>query len=113
MDGPTRDQRQSLWLHTAVAGRVVKDPNESLVKARANIARMRAAHRVPVPWLTEWERLIESGPQAVVKTLVADTPAAAELRQNSPFAGLLTDLERRKALTAFRSVDRRSSESAG
>ncbi len=108
----TRDQRKSLWLHTAVAGRVVKDPDGSLKRARANIARMRAAHRGPLPWLDDWERLIGQGPETVVETLVANTPEATELRQNSPFAGVLSEVERRKALTSFRSVDRTTSEAA-
>ena len=69
------------------------------------------AHRGPQRWLDDWERLIGSGPQAVVQALVADTPEAAELRQNSPFAGVLTDLERRAALASFRSVDRNRSAS--
>ena len=105
--GPTRDERQSMWLHTAVAGRVVKDPDGSLAMARMNITKMRAAHRAPVPWLDAWERLIDRGAQAVVKALVADTPESVELRQNSPFAGVLTDAERRKVLAAFRAVDGR------
>jgi DNA binding domain, excisionase family len=108
--GPTRDERQSMWLHTAVAGRVVKDPERSLAKARANISRMRAAHRAPATWLDAWERVIEAGAQAVVRALVADTPESVELRQNSPFAGVLTDVERRKALAAFRAVDGRTRE---
>jgi excisionase family DNA binding protein len=110
--GPTREQRQSLWLHTAVAGRVVKDPDGSLKRARANIARMRAAHRGPLPWLDDWERLIRQGPGTVVQTLVADTPEATELRQNSPFAGVLSEVERHKALTSFRSVDGTTSDAA-
>lgn len=109
---PTRDQRQSRWLHTAVAGRVVQDPEATLPKARANLTRMRSAHDRPVRWLDEWERVIESGPEAVVSALVADAPDAVELRQNSPFAGILTDVERRNALAAFRSADRRATESA-
>jgi excisionase family DNA binding protein len=111
--GPNRDERQSLWLHTAVAGRVVKDPEGSLRKARANIARMRAAHRGRLPWLDAWEHVIESGPEAVLKALVAETPEAADLRQNSPFSGVLTDLERRTALSTFRAVDRRARDAVG
>lgn len=105
---PTRDERQSVWLHTAVAGRVVKDPDGSLARARTNITKMRAAHAAPVPWLDAWERLIDRGAQAIVKVLVADTPESVELRQNSPFAGVLTDVERRKVLDAFRAVDGRN-----
>ncbi len=102
---PTRDDRQSRWLHTAVAGRVVKDPAAALAKARRNLSTIRAAHLAPVPWLDVWEQVIDAGAEAVVRALVADTAESAELRQNSPFAGVLTDAERRKALATFRAVD--------
>lgn len=107
---PTRSARRSLWLHTAVAGRVVKDPDGSLAKARTNLTRMRAVHRAPVPALDAWERIVDAGAQAVVRVLVADTPESVELRQSSPFAGVLTDVERRKALESFRDVDGLSRE---
>jgi excisionase family DNA binding protein len=103
--GRTRDDRQSLWLHAAVAGRVARNPVGTLEKARANLRTMQAAHRVRSPWLERWERLVEAGPEAVIRALVADTPESVELRQNSPFAGVLTDRERRLALNAFRSID--------
>jgi len=101
----TRDDRQSLWLHTAVAGRVAKDPRGTLEKARANLRTMRSAHQARSPWIRRWEQLVDAGPETVMRALVADTPESAELRQNSPFAGVLTDRERRRALNAFRSVD--------
>lgn len=103
--GRTRDDRQSLWLHAAVAGRVARDPQGALAKARANIRRMQSAHRARSPWVDRWERLIDAGPEAVLRALVADTPESVELRQSSPFAGVLTDRERRRALDAFRSLD--------
>lgn len=101
----TRDDRQSLWLHAAVAGRVARDPRGALEKARANLRTMRSAHGLRNPWVDRWERLVDAGPEAVIRALVADTPESAELRQNSPFAGVLTDRERRLALNAFRAVD--------
>jgi excisionase family DNA binding protein len=103
--GRTRDDRQSLWLHAAVAGRVARDPRGALEKARANLRTMRSAHRGRNPWVDRWERLVDAGPEAVIGALVADTPESTELRQNSPFAGVLTDRERRLVLSAFRSVD--------
>ena len=101
----TRDDRQSLWLHVAVAGRLARDPRAALEKARANLRTMQAAHGVRSPWVQRWERLLDAGPEAVIRALVADTPESVELRQNSPFAGVLTDRERRLAMDAFRSVD--------
>lgn len=104
--GSTRDDRQSLWLHTAVAGRIAKDPKSALRKASANIRLMRRAHRQPSPWLARWQQIVDLGPEAVIKALVGDTAESRELRQNSPFAGVLTTRERSLALDAFRSVAR-------
>ena len=103
---PTRDQRQSLWLHAAVAGRVARDPQRTLQKALANLRHIEAAHGTRTPWLARWERLIDAGPEPVIRALVADSPEARELRQNSPFAGVLTDRERAQILAAFRSASR-------
>jgi excisionase family DNA binding protein len=104
----TRDERKSLWLHAAVAGRVATDPRRTLAKARTNLARMKAAHATPSRWLARWETLIGDGPESVIRALVADTPEARELRQNSPFAGALTEHERSRALAAIRLADRPS-----
>jgi excisionase family DNA binding protein len=108
-DRRTREERKSLWLHTVVAGRVARDPRGTLERARVNLVRMRAAHGAAAPWLGRWEQLIAAGPERVIRTLVADTPEARELRQNSPFAGVLTDDERLRVLAAFRSSDRPAS----
>jgi excisionase family DNA binding protein len=102
----TRDDRQSLWLHVAVAGRIVRSPERTLARARTNLARMERAHGGGVPWLRRWRHVLEEGPEQVIRTLVADTAEGRELRQNSPFAGVLTELERRQALESFRAVDR-------
>jgi hypothetical protein len=101
----TRDDRQSLWLHTAVAGRVARAPQAATKRARANLTRMERAHG-PSPWLRRWSLVLAEGPTAVIRMLVADTSEARELRQNSPFAGVLTERERLDALRAFRASDR-------
>jgi excisionase family DNA binding protein len=100
--GLPREGRQSLWLHHAVAGRVAIDPEGALAKARRNLERMRSTHGSDIPWLRQWKDILDRGPSAVMRVLVAETPAAAELRQNSPFAGVLTDRQRSMALRAFR-----------
>jgi hypothetical protein len=38
----------------------------------------------------------------VLETLTSSAPRSVELRQNSPFAGVLTDEERLQALESFR-----------
>lgn len=101
----TRDQRRSLWLAYAVAAQVVEDPGRALAAARANLARMRKAARGQAKrWLDEWERLLDGPVEDVLDSLTSRSPKGRELRQNSPFAGLLSDEERARVLAAWRST---------
>jgi hypothetical protein len=102
----TRDDRQSLWLHAAVAGKVARSPEAAVHRARLNLARMERANRGPSRWLRHWHQVLDDGPERVIRTLTADTQEGRELRQNSPFAGVLTERERLEALAAFRANDR-------
>ncbi len=99
------EQTRSLWLHRAVAGRVARDPEGVLRRAGRNLDRLERAHPsgMSARWLARWRRLIDRGPEAVMSALVAESSEADELRQNSPFAGVLSDAER---LDVVRSVRR-------
>lgn len=100
----TRDQRRSLWLHRAVAGKLAVDPERVRRTARHNLARMRSVHprgRV-LDDFDAWEALLDGPPGRLFDVLASTSPRAAELRQNTPFAGVLTERERAKALAAFR-----------
>jgi hypothetical protein len=71
--------------------------------ARANIRRSRETVHgdLPQQWLDEWERLLGgSDPAALLETLVRFGEREEELRAVSPFAGLLTEDERRQALAS-------------
>lgn len=106
----TRDQRRSLWLHRAIAGRIAEDPDRHLRTARRNLGVMMAAHprgRAAVQ-LREWQKLLAGPVEAVLNVLCSPSPESADLRQNTPFAGVLTDSERKAILAAFRSVTRES-----
>jgi excisionase family DNA binding protein len=101
-DRLTRDQQRSLWLAYAIAGRLVADPEPVLALARANLAQMRSASRGQAArWLDEWARLLDGPVEKILTALTATSPKARELRQNSPFAGALTDDERRRILDAW------------
>lgn len=99
----TRDQLRSLWLHRAVAGRLALDPPLILRLARENADRLLA--RGPASgserWLRRWLRLIDDGPEATMEALTSRSNAARELRQSSPFAGVLSEPERLAILDAF------------
>lgn len=101
----TRDQRRSLWLAYAVAAQLVEDPERAVATARANLIRMRQSARgQAIRWLDEWERLLDGPVEDVLDSLTSRSPKGRELRQNSPFAGLLTQDERTRALNAWRTT---------
>lgn len=104
-----REQLQSLWLHAAVAGHLATDPAGTLKRARANLARLRGVHPTGMSarWLDAWESVLEGGPEAVLQTLTSQAPLAIELRQNSPFAGVISGTERAAVLYEFRARERR------
>jgi len=53
-------------------------------------------------WLDRWEEILRAGPDAVFEALTSRAEWAVELRQNSPFAGVLSPEERQAALDSFR-----------
>ncbi|MDZ4729827.1 MAG: helix-turn-helix domain-containing protein [Xanthomonadales bacterium] len=99
----TRDQRRSLWLAYAIAGRIVSNPQDALLLARDNLKRLRISTRGQARrWLDEWERSLNGPVSELLNLLVSPSPKAREMRQNSPFAGLLSDSERMKLLEAWK-----------
>lgn len=101
-----REELRSLWLHRAVAGKVVQDPEEAIALARRNLARMEAAEPRSSAYVRAWERILERGAESVLQTLTSPAREAIDLRQNTPFAGLLTDDERRAVLRWFAAAGR-------
>ncbi|MQA63714.1 MAG: helix-turn-helix domain-containing protein [Actinophytocola sp.] len=99
-----REQERSLWLHQAVAGRLAMDTVGVMAAAEANLLRMREVHPdgMTARWLDRWDELLRTGPDAVFEALTSRAEWAIELRQNSPFAGVLGPQERHATLESFR-----------
>ncbi|WP_432831418.1 helix-turn-helix domain-containing protein [Dactylosporangium sp. CA-092794] len=99
----TRDQLKALWLHRAVAGRLVAAPEAVLARATANLERLRVVHPAGMTavWLDRWRDLFRQGVEEVLENLTSLDAEATELRQNSPFAGVLPDEDRHAVLAAF------------
>lgn len=102
----SREERRSLWLAHAVAGKIVSDPELAREKARVQVGRMRKSARgQALDWLDEWERLLDGPIGELLRKLLDPSPLGRELRQNSPFAGLLTVDERKRVLASWRAFD--------
>lgn len=99
----TRDQRRSLWLSHAVAGMIVEDPARALSLARKNLANMQSATRGQARrWLEAWEELLDGPLEELLEVLVSPSPKGREMRQNSPFAGLVSQANRERVLDAWK-----------
>jgi hypothetical protein len=87
----------SLAYHRLVGERL----DEAILdQARRRLSRWKKMGRINPRWAGEWERILEQPVAKVAKAIGADTPRARELRQTSPFAGVLTEHERQRLLEA-------------
>ncbi len=95
----SRDQRRSLWLAHAIAGELVARPDFVIERARHNLRAVQV--KGARAWNEEWQRLLDGPIEPILSALTSTSLRSRELRQNSPFAGVLTDERRNEVLTAF------------
>jgi excisionase family DNA binding protein len=105
-DRLSRDERRSLWLAYVVAGRIATAPERTIGDALGHLDRMRPnARGQAAKRLDEWERLLNGPVDRLLAALTDRSLRGRELRQNSPFAGALTEQERQMALDEWRAHD--------
>ena len=95
-----RLDERSLALHRLVAAKVQAVPG-LLDKARENVRRWQEANRSPSPALAEWAQILAAPASQVVALLAERSERATRLRQSSPFAGILTEEERRVVYESY------------
>lgn len=96
-------EARSLAMHAAIARKIDREP-ALLEIARGNLHRWRQldAHHPTPGWLKEWSALLKKSWPEIASLMVEPSERAARLRQSSPFAGLLSALERKRIYEAFR-----------
>ena len=102
---PRREKERSLWLNRIVVGELLRDPDRAIAIARENIDRWRDVHAERAPILValdRWSEVLDEGPDAIIDALTGRSEDAEDLRQNSPFAGVLTPQQREQGLASFR-----------
>ena len=105
-DRLSRDERRSLWLAYVVAGRIATEPENTIARALRHLDEMRPNARGQAKkWLDEWERLLNGSVDRILAALTDRSLRGRELRQNSPFAGSLTERLRQTALDEWRAHD--------
>lgn len=105
-DRLSRDERRSLWLAYVVAGKVATEPQRTIADALDRLDKMRPNARGQAKkWLDEWESILNSSVDQILAALTDRSLRGRELRQNSPFAGALTQEQRGIALDEWRAHD--------
>jgi transcriptional regulator with XRE-family HTH domain len=97
----TREERRSLALHQVIADRLRADPLPIIARARRTLDLMLAGSAGSSPFLRDWKALLERPPEALASALTDPDPWARELRQVTPFAGILTAPERARVYREF------------
>ena len=100
----TRDRHRtselrSLAYHRAVARRLRRPTVE---RARGRIRRWKETGKIDERHATAWEGVLNKPVSEIRRIITADTQFGRDLRQNSPFAGLLSEPERRAILEKVR-----------
>ena len=107
----TRDQQRSFRLAMAVAGHLVTDTESAKSAAWAYLDAMSpgSSRRRGGKWRDRWIALLNGPLDDLLTALTADTVDSRELRQNSPFVGVLTEAERRAVLAGLPRPEKRTS----
>jgi hypothetical protein len=95
-DSHDRAGSRSRAYHRAIAWRLRKSMVD---EARYVLYRWREQNRIDPRYADRWERILDLPLSEVRHALTEDSEEADDLRQNSPFAGMLSEPERRRILS--------------
>jgi hypothetical protein len=93
---------RSLAMHVVAAEKIERDPKLLEIPKR-NLERWTARWGdTPPGWLNEWGQILRKPWPAIAGLITELSENATRLRQSSPFAGVLSPIERRRIYEAFR-----------
>jgi transcriptional regulator with XRE-family HTH domain len=100
-----REERVALELHRAVAKKLLDDPSSVLGVIPDNVARLRrlVQGESAQSLLDEWAELAELGSiGGLIDVMLGTDKRSIEMRQSSPFLGVLSQPERLRAIAQAR-----------
>ncbi|HWM63340.1 MAG TPA: hypothetical protein VNP96_05040 [Solirubrobacterales bacterium] len=92
-------ERRSLAYHRAVADRL---DDRVLSDARARVDRLADGGHMHPRYADRWREILALPTDTVAERIVEDDQEGRDLRQNSPFAGVLNEQERRRIIERVR-----------
>lgn len=103
-----RIERRSLALHRAIAAKLREYP-QLLEIARDNVERWSARQGRSQPYLDAWREILKRPLPEIIDLIEEDSPRMTDLRQSTPFAGVLDPRERWRVYDTFESGTHHSS----
>jgi hypothetical protein len=101
MFSPSELDRKSLALHQLVAQKIERDPRLFGHVQKTLEFRRSQADWANQPYLARWQALVDDGMQAALSVAVEESERGQAMRQASPFAGILSNSERRSFLKSW------------
>lgn len=98
-EGHSRADRRSLAYHRALAPRLRRPMIDDALR---QVWKWRARGSIDARYADRWEQILRRPVADVRRAISEDSQAARDLRQTSPFAGMLSEAERRKILREVR-----------
>ena len=95
-----REERVAMERHRVLAVKLKSEPSAvlALVPGNLNILRERLTSPIGRTWVDRWETLLSGPVDQLIEVMLVDSIEGRELRQNSPFAGALSQTERQIAI---------------
>lgn len=94
-EGHLTAERRGLAYHALLAERL---DEAALEEARERVEQLSTEGHLHPRYAKRWRELLASSPEEVAAALTADSQEGRDLRQNSPFAGVLNEQERRQII---------------
>lgn len=98
----TREDKRSLAYHRALVEKLRPQPEETLRKAEKNLRKMTKLHPHARPLLRRWQEWLNLPLAELIHNCLDASMIARDMRQVTPFAGVLTQEERLAVLEKFR-----------
>ena len=97
-----RVERRSLAYHRAVADALQENPEAIIQRARTHLGRLRTLHPHAAAMINRWYAWLALSPDVLIMQFTDNSELAQNMRQVSPFAGVLTAEQRKLILTRLR-----------
>jgi len=97
--GHRTPERRSRAFHEVVAGRL---DGRMVEEARERVERLAAEGHLHPRYAERWRELLSRSIAEIAVAISADDQDGRDLRQNSPFAGVLNEQERRRLIETVR-----------